>query len=110
MAWDGNIHSAREGKGGDSPKDSAFGTKEYKNGTYGQKDYTVRERSDGTADVYIKSDSNKGHSHDHIDSNGNLIQSYHDYLLDNLSKKQLKVLSEMLHEELEKNVSFILKK
>ena len=41
------------------------------------------EGNDGnyTYDVYVKSDSPKGHSHDRIDSNGNLLNNYHDCLL-----------------------------
>ena len=39
------------------------------------------EGKDGTYDVYVKSDSSKGHSHDRIDSNGNLLDKYHDCLL-----------------------------
>lgn len=110
MAWDGSIYKAREGKSGETPKDSVWGNKEYNNGTYGQKEYTVRERADGTSDVYIKSNSDKGHSHDRIDSSGNLIESYHDYLLNMLSKDQLKRISTMLHDELNKEVHKTLKR
>ena len=39
------------------------------------------EGKDGTYDVYVKSDSSKGHSHDRIDSDGNLLDKYHDCLL-----------------------------
>ena len=55
----------------------------YSNGTYGKCDYTVRERNDGTGykDVYIHSDSERLHSHDVIDNDGNIVASYHDYLL-----------------------------
>lgn len=53
----------------------------YKNsGTYGQTEYTVRERSDGTKDMYIVSDSGKSHSHTLIDKDGNVIETYHEYL------------------------------
>lgn len=53
----------------------------YKNsGTYGQTEYTVRERSDGTKDVYIVSDYGKCHSHILIDEDGNVIETYHEYL------------------------------
>ena len=53
----------------------------YKNsGTYGQTEYTVRERSDGTKDMYIVSDPGKSHSHILIDKDGNVIETYHEYL------------------------------
>lgn len=53
----------------------------YKNsGTYGQTEYTVRERSDGTKDMYIVSDSGKCHSHIIINEDGNVIETYHEYL------------------------------
>lgn len=57
------------------------GNYKYKNsGTYGRTEYTVRERSDGTKDVYIVSDSGKCHSHTLIDEDGNVIEKYHEYL------------------------------
>lgn len=53
----------------------------YKNScTYGRTKYTVRERSDGTKDMYIVSDSGKSHSHTLIDKDGNVIETYHEYL------------------------------
>lgn len=50
-------------------------------GTYDQSNYTVRERWYETYDVYVKSDLEIGHSHDRIDSDGNLLDKYHDCLL-----------------------------
>ena len=81
--WDGNIETAREAEDQELSETQSDGNREYENGTYGQSDYTVRERDDGSGlyDVYIESDSEKGHSHDVIDADGNLIASYHDYLL-----------------------------
>jgi len=80
--WDANIETARESKDGDKLSKPGYdGNRSYEeSGTYGQKEYTVRERKDGTYDVYIASDSEKGHSHDRIDSKGNIIDKYHDYL------------------------------
>lgn len=80
-SWDGNIDTARESGIYGSTQETSDGNREYSNGTYGQNDYTVRERSDGTYDVYTTSDSDRGHSHDRIDSDGNLIDSYHDYIM-----------------------------
>lgn len=58
-----------------------MGNYKYKNsGTYGRTEYTVRERSDGTKNVYIVSDSGKCHSHTLIDEDGNVIEKYHEYL------------------------------
>lgn len=81
--WDGNIETAREAESQTLSDPGADGNREYENGTYGQSDYTVREREDGSglSDVYISSDSEQEHSHDVIDSDGNLVASYHDYLV-----------------------------
>ena len=68
MGWFGSIFSARESKDEELVEEYDGNYKYNKSGTYGQSDYTVREREDGTSDVYIKSDSDRGHSHDHIDS------------------------------------------
>lgn len=83
--WDANIESARESKSENLSSPGSDGNREYDSGTYGQKDYTVRERTDGSYDVYVKSDSNKHHSHDRVDKDGNLLENYHDYLLSRLS-------------------------
>ena len=81
MGWFGSIFDAKESKEEDAPKEGKDGNYTYdKSGTYGQSDYTVRERGDGTYDVYIESDSEKEHSHDRIDADGNLLDQYHDYL------------------------------
>ena len=58
-------------------------------GTYGQSDYTVRKRDDDTYDVYVESDSDKNHSHDHTDKNGDLLDNYHDYLASLLTNKEI---------------------
>lgn len=82
MSWFGGIFDARESESETLSNEGKDGNYTYdKSGTYGQSDYTVRERNDGTYDVYVKSDSSKGHSHDRIDSNGNLLNNYHDCLL-----------------------------
>lgn len=83
--WDADISTANESNGGNLSEPGSDGNRQYNSGTYGQDDYTVRERSDGTYDVYIKSDSSKGHSHDRVDKDGNLLDNYHDYLLSRLS-------------------------
>lgn len=81
MSWFASIFEARESKD-ENITEEEDGTYSYdKSGTYGQSDYTVRKRDDDTYDVYVESDSERGHSHDHIDSDGNLIESYHDCML-----------------------------
>lgn len=95
MGWFGSIFDARESKTETLSEEKPDGTREYPSGTYGQSDYTVRERSDGTSDVYCKSDSPSGHSHDHIDANGNLIESYHDYVLHTLKQLTYDELQEV---------------
>lgn len=96
MGWFGSIFDAKESKD-EKLSEGKDGNYTYnKSGTYGQSDYTVRERKDGTYDVYVKSDSEKGHSHDHIDSKGNLLDRYHDYLL------SLYLLRDYLNSELYK--------
>ena len=81
--WDANINSSRESKDEKLSGPGYDGNYSYPSGTYGQSDYTVRERNDGSgySDVYIKSDSPQGHSHDVIDQYGNIVDRYHDYLL-----------------------------
>ena len=62
VGWFANIFTARESSN-DELEEEKDGNYKYKNsGTYGQTEYTVRERSDGTKDVYIVSDSGKCHS------------------------------------------------
>ena len=85
MKWFGSIFDAKESKDEDSLKEGKDGNYTYsKSGTYGQSDYTVRERKDGTYDVYVESDSESGHSHDHIDKDGNLLDNYHDIMVNRL--------------------------
>ena len=75
--WNGSIYDARESETEEIHETAT--DMEYDSGTYGQSDYTVRDRGDGTSDVYVASDSDKGHSHDHIDNEtGDLLDSYHD--------------------------------
>lgn len=97
--WDGNIDKAKEGKNGEKPTEGKDGNRSYGNGTYGQSDYTVRERNDGSglSDVYIKSDSGKGHSHDVIDRNGNIVDRYHDFLLNELSNFSNEELTQIIN-------------
>lgn len=85
IGWFGSIFDAKESKEEDAPKEGKDGNYTYdKSETYGQSDYTVRERQDGTFDVYVKSDSERGHSHDHIDKDGNLLDNYHDCLMNRM--------------------------
>ena len=85
MRWNASIFDAKESKEEEAPKEEKDGNYVYgKSGTYGQSDYTVRERKDGTYDVYVESDSEKGHSHDRIDKDGNLLDNYHDCLMNRL--------------------------
>jgi hypothetical protein len=92
--WDANIETSRESNSQTLSEAGYDGNREYENGTYGQSDYTVRDRGDGTSDVYVFSDSEKEHSHDLIDnSTGDLLESYHDYLL---SLKEMKELNQTL--------------
>lgn len=46
-------------------------------------DWTLnyKEGKDWTYDVYVKLDSSKGHSHDRVDLDENLLDKYHDCLL-----------------------------
>lgn len=96
MGWFGSIFNARECEDEELSKEGSDGNYTYdKSGTYGQSDFTVREREDGTSDVYVKSDSERGHSHDHIDSDGNLLDHYHDMIfrkIANLSYEELQLL------------------
>ncbi len=81
MGWNASIFDARESETENLSEEGPDGNYTYdESGTYGQSDYTVREREDGTYDVYVESDSDRDHSHDHIDAEGNLLDQYHDYL------------------------------
>ena len=93
--WDGNISEAREKDKYKLSEEYIEGNREYENGTYGQSEYTVRPRSDGTSDVYIKSDSADGHCHYHIDSDGNILDYYHEFIskLNDAEQEMLKSLS-----------------
>lgn len=101
--WNADIRTARESKYDQLSEEGPDGNREYSNGTYGQSDYTVRSNDDGYFDVYIRSDSEKEHSHDAIDKDGNFVANYHDYLLDVLSKEELIFLSKQLKDECKKN-------
>ena len=82
--WSGNFFETKEAQKEELEQDE-FGN--YISGnTYGQSNFTVRVRDDGKSDVYVKSDSSKGHSHDVIDEKGNLEESKHDYVWNKLSK------------------------
>lgn len=113
MTWNGNIHTARESRN-DSAKEGPDGNYSYNNSkTYGQSDYTVREGRDGTFDVYIQSDSKKGHSHDVVDENGNLLNHYHDTLLSlfsTLSYEELDNVTYATNEDCIKSIQKVLKK
>lgn len=101
--WDADIREARESDYDQLSEERPDGTREYSNGTYGQSDYTVRPRRDGYFNVYVRSDSDKEHSHDVVDKDGNFIDRYHDYLLDILPKEELIRLSKQLKDECKKN-------
>ncbi len=109
--WDGNILNAKESdKGEKISYNTNTGIYTYDtSGTYGQEDYTVRERKDGTSDVYVKSDSDKYHSHDHIDKDGNLLESYHDYLLSLLSDDEINFEIFETNEQCVDEISHLLK-
>ena len=112
MPWDGNIDKARESRK-DSTKECSDGNREYSNGTYGQSDFTVRERKDGNYDVYVKSNSSKSHSHDVVDTDGNIIARYHDSLLNLLSDLTIEELETFIfndNEDFRKNVQKVLKR
>lgn len=113
--WDGNIETARESGYDNLSEPGADGNRTYDiSGTYGQSDYTVRQRNDGTSDVYTSNpDSPRLHTHDQIDRYGNILNNFHDYLVDNIemfsefelnhivsisSKKLLMEISNLLRE------------
>ncbi|MBQ3020909.1 MAG: hypothetical protein IJD92_01635 [Bacilli bacterium] len=91
--WDGNIDTARESQY-ETPVENPYdGTREYSNGTYGQNDYTVREIGNGEYALYIKSDSEKTHDHWLIDENGDIIEKYHDFRIENSIFEDINTLS-----------------
>ncbi len=96
MGWFANIFSARESSSETLKEDSDGNYIYEESGTYGQSEYTVRKRNDGKSDVYIVSDSEKGHSHQVIDEDGNLIETYHDYIINQEQIAELKELKEYL--------------
>lgn len=70
-------------------------------------DWTLnyKEGKDWTYDVYVKLDSSKGHSHDRVDLDENLLDKYHDCLLSiYMMIEQLK-----LSEQKEKTLSLKIK-
>lgn len=108
--WDANIETARESGYSDLSEPGADGNREYPNGTYGQSDYTVRERSDGTFDLYTK--NGEKHGHDRLDAEGNLIESYHDYLIEKLfmlNKEQLRYILSKTNSECIAEITEMLK-
>ena len=107
--WDGNVETAYESKYESLSEPGDDGNRTYDSGTYGQNDYTVRERSDGTYDVYTTSDSDRGHAHDRLDSEGNLIDSYHDYIMLKEYLINLKQLNSKTEDEVLEEVTEILR-
>lgn len=103
MKWFGSIFDAKESKKESAPKEGKDGNYTYgESGTYGQSDYTVRKRKDGTFDVYVESDSKSGHSHDHIDKNGNLLDNYHDSMISRfceISEEELSNITYLSNEQ-----------
>ncbi len=98
MKWFGSIFDAKESKEEGAPEEGKDGNYTYsKSGTYGQSDYTVRERKDGTYDAYVESDSESGHSHDHIDKYGNLLDNYHDSIINRLYRISEEELSNITY-------------
>ena len=87
--WNGNIDTARESGRYGSPKETYDGNREYPNGTYGQNEYTVRSIGGGRSAVFIESDSDRNHSHDVIDEDGNIVERYHDFIMMNLNYEQM---------------------
>lgn len=81
--WNGNIDTARESGRYGSPQETYDGNREYPNGTYGQNEYTVRSIGGGKSAVFIESDSDRNHSHDVIDDDGNIVERYHDFIMRN---------------------------
>lgn len=79
--WNGNIDTARESGKYGSPQETSDGNREYPNGTYGQKEYTVRSIGGGKSAVFIESDSDRLHAHYEIDKDGNIITKYHDFMM-----------------------------
>jgi len=87
--WNGNIDTARESGKYGSARETYDGNREYPNGTYGQNEYTVRSIGGGRSAVFIESDSDRNHSHDVIDEDGNIVARYHDYVMMNLNYEQI---------------------
>ena len=87
--WNGNIDTARESGRYGSPQETYDGNREYPNGTYGQNEYTVRSIGGGRSAVFIESDSDRNHSHDVIDEDGNIVERYHDFIMMNLNYEQM---------------------
>lgn len=106
LGWNASIFSARESNDeNEELVEDPDGNYRYtQSGTYGQSDFTVRERETDDEDekkiydVYIESDSEKEHSHSVIDEDGNILETYHEfkYLEANLEllKSVRKILTE----------------
>lgn len=109
--WDANIETADESITETLSGIGTDGNRTYEpSGTYGQSDFTVRSRGNGLSDVYTKSDSNKGHTHDVVDSHGNIVARYHDYLIGVFSIEELSAIATMTKEDCKTQVKKILKK
>lgn len=109
--WNANIETARENKREQLSEVGSDGNRTYSpSGTYGQSDFTVRSRGNGLSDVFIKSDSDKEHSHDVVDSHGNIVARYHDYLIGVFSLEELSAIATMTKEECHSHIKQMLKK
>ena len=97
--WNGNIDTARESGKYGSPQETYDGNREYPNGTYGQNEYTVRSIGGGRSAVFIESDSDRNHSHDVIDEDGNIVERYHDFNMTYLDKVDFSQISFYSDEE-----------
>lgn len=62
-----------------------------------KKEDAPKEGKDGTYDVYVKSDSDSEHSHDRVDKNGNLLDNYHDSMINRLFNISEEELSNMIY-------------
>ena len=109
--WDANIETADESYSETLSGVGSDGNRTYSpSGTYGQGDFTVRSRGNGLSDVYVQSDSSKGHSHDVVDSHGNIVARYHDYLIGVFSTEELSAIATMTKEKCHSYVKQALKK
>ena len=98
--WNGNIDTARESGKYGSPQETSDGNREYPNGTYGQKEYTVRSIGGGKSAVFIESDSDRLHAHYEIDDDGNIVTKYHDFMINNPIKMSFDQVVYMTEEKI----------